>query len=162
MTTSSQQDALLHSENSIDATQDTDSDTATRNAIPALLNPVVDCGREVNENGMIYRAIFKHGRYFHAWKAGKCPFPCDQVSKYTRYCSSYPALPLTTLSPLQQQRDAYNVLHGVVYRHVLGFRGMQGEEELEEVIAGPLVDIRPANVLDVGCGSGIWASDMAK
>jgi len=45
---------------------------------------------------------------------------------------------------------------------VLGFRGLKGERELEDVVAGPLIDAGPGNVLDVGCGSGIRASDIAQ
>lgn len=51
----------------------------------AILNPAPGSVERVQEqsdqNGLtvVYNAIRRHGRFYHAWKPAKYPFPCDVV-----------------------------------------------------------------------------------
>lgn len=47
--------------------------------LSGILNPAPGSIEYIDENGLRYNAIKKHGRCFHTWKAGLHPFPCDQV-----------------------------------------------------------------------------------
>lgn len=51
----------------------------TPTGISDLLNPAPGSVEHVDENGLRYNAVQSHGRWYHAWKEGLYPFPCDQV-----------------------------------------------------------------------------------
>ncbi|KAM0719807.1 hypothetical protein Q7P37_003942 [Cladosporium fusiforme] len=116
---------------------------SSRPTLAALLNPVPGSAQIVVEDDRIpYQAINKHGRYYHAWKAGKYPFPCDLIS-----------------------RDSYNILNGLAYLHCYVQRGLRTNEPLKDVVMRPLVDFHdgpPTKLLDLGCGSGRWVADVAE
>lgn len=93
----------------------------------------------VNESGLSYLALPKNGRYYHAWKPEKYPFPCDLGSRLSD-----------------------EILNGILYLSSYGT--LTKTVQLNDVVLGPLVvNTGPLNrILDLGCGSRLWVSDTAK
>lgn len=107
-----------------------------------LLNPLPGSIQTFTKDGIRYQAIETNGRHYHAWKAGKYPFPCDLTA-----------------------RDSNNILNGLIYLHCYKAGGLGMDAALNEVVMGPLVEFvegPPRRILDLGCGTGIWVSDTAR
>ena len=89
-----------------------------------------------------FLAVRRNNRYYHAWRPGKYPFPCDILA-----------------------RDSDNVLNGAIYQYCLYNRdGLpEGNRSLEDLTMMPLTGVKyPNRVLDLGCGNGSWVTGVAR
>jgi SAM-dependent methyltransferase len=109
----------------------------TRFPITSILNPTTPVA--VNVPGVQNNTIRKNGREFHAWKAGKYPFPCDRVA-----------------------RDNEDILLAATHHFCYGSGGFNFSP-LEKVMIAPLIggNARLRKVLDLGCGSGLFIAATA-
>jgi hypothetical protein len=112
----------------------------TPNAIPVLIpapTPIVVVEQDIQYRS--YRVFSRNGRNFHAWKAGKYPFPCDRVA-----------------------RDNDDIVNAITHHYCYGTGGYDNSL-LEEVLIRPLVGghSRLKRVLDLGCGSGLFVAEVA-
>lgn len=95
----------------------------------------------IEEHHMCFLATPKNDRFYHAWRPGKYPFPCDIIA-----------------------RDGENLLNGIIYEYCLYNRDGLPEDvpTLENLRMMPLTGVQyPNKVLDLGCGNGSWVTDVA-
>ena len=110
-----------------------------RSQINALLRPEYVL---LMLNGTPYWTIAKHGRCYNAWKPEKYPFPCDTNA-----------------------RDDCDLLNATIFHFCYNGNGDREEDEfpLHWAVMRPLVGgPRLSKALDLGCGSGIWVSNVAR
>ena len=95
----------------------------------------------------------ENGRYYHVFKRGTYPFPCDDVCLAFLVDSAW-----TTPSDLelQPERGRQDVCHHLIYKCILR------HVDKQNALAAPLIAQDPNLILDLGCGSGAWCMDMAK
>jgi tRNA G46 methylase TrmB len=88
----------------------------------------------------VYRVFSRNGRNFHAWKAGKYPFPCDWVA-----------------------RDNDDIVTAIAHHYCYGTGGYDNSP-LANVSIGPLIGehLRLRKILDMGCGSGLFVAQAAR
>jgi ubiquinone/menaquinone biosynthesis C-methylase UbiE len=56
----------------------------------------------------------------------------------------------------------YHLIHGIILNHTGASIENEGTQYVQAV-AKPMVPSQtPYSILDLGCGTGIWASDMAR
>jgi tRNA G46 methylase TrmB len=113
----------------------------TPNAMPTLapaLTPIAVVEQDIQYRS--YRIFSRNGRNFHAWKAGKYPFPCDRVA-----------------------RDNDDIVNAITHHYCYGTGGYD-DIPLHEVLIHPLVGELSTlkRVLDLGCGSGLFVAQVAK
>lgn len=89
--------------------------------------------------------------------------------RWTRY-AAFKALQLKftqSLHQLQKERSRYDMMYHLIHGIILNHTGKDIENEgsqYVQAVARPLVPSQtpPYSILDLGCGTGIWASDMAR
>lgn len=93
----------------------------------------------VNDGDVQYRALYRNGRYYHAWRAGKYPFPCDRIA-----------------------RDNEDIMMAAIYHFCYGTGGFD-DSRLEDVLIAPLIrgNSRLRRMVDLACGSGSWVANVA-
>lgn len=103
-----------------------------------MLNPTPPI--VVNEPITQHYTIHKNRREFHAWKAGKYPFPCDRVA-----------------------RDNEDILLATTHHFCYGTGGFELHSLLQDAQVAPLIggDSMLKRILDIGCGSGLFVSGAA-
>ncbi|GAB7322556.1 hypothetical protein MBLNU13_g03475t1 [Cladosporium sp. NU13] len=111
-----------------------------------LLNPSRPSG-DVQQHYVHGRPVSvyeENGRLYHAWKRGTYPYPMDEKER-----SRYDML--------------YHLIHGIILNHTGTAIENEGSQYVQAV-ARPIVPSQtpPYSILDLGCGTGIWASDMAR
>jgi len=106
--------------------------------ITRILNPTPHI--VVNEPLAQCHTIHKNGREFHAWHAGKYPFPCDRAA-----------------------RDNEDILLATTHQFCYGTGGFD-DSLLEHVLIAPLMggESKPKKILDMGCGSGLFIAGAAQ
>lgn len=72
-----------------------------------------------------------------------------------------------SLHQLQKERSRYDMLYHLIHGIILNHTGKDIENEgsqYVQAVARPIVPSQtpPYSILDLGCGTGIWASDMAR
>jgi 2-polyprenyl-3-methyl-5-hydroxy-6-metoxy-1,4-benzoquinol methylase len=94
----------------------------------------------VIEQRRAYRAFSRNGRNFHAWKAGKYPFPCDGVA-----------------------RDNDDIVTAIAYHYCYSNGGYENSS-LEQAKIVPLIGehSRLRKILDTGCSSGLFVAQVAR
>jgi 2-polyprenyl-3-methyl-5-hydroxy-6-metoxy-1,4-benzoquinol methylase len=57
----------------------------------------------------------------------------------------------------------YHLIHGIILKHT-GTNIVNEGNQYVQAVAEPMVkpELPPYSILDLGCGTGIWASDMAR
>jgi 2-polyprenyl-3-methyl-5-hydroxy-6-metoxy-1,4-benzoquinol methylase len=56
----------------------------------------------------------------------------------------------------------YHLIHGIILNHT-GASIVDENNTYMQAVARPMVPSQtPYSILDLGCGTGIWASDMAR
>ena len=73
----------------------------------------------------------------------------------------------TKLTRIQKERSRYDMLYHLIHGIILNHTGTDFESEgtsYVQAVARPIVPSQtpPYSILDLGCGTGIWASDMAR
>ncbi|QIW97528.1 hypothetical protein AMS68_003046 [Peltaster fructicola] len=91
----------------------------------------------------------ENGRHYQLFGQGVPMFPCDE--------------------PEHERQDMlHQVVYGVLLRHLdaekpLCQKIIDGETQIQpNVVANVFVNCIPSRVLDLGCGTGIWAIDVAR
>jgi len=58
----------------------------------------------------------------------------------------------------------YHLIHGIILNHTGGSAIVNDGNQYVQAVAKPIVPSQtpPYSILDLGCGTGIWASDMAR
>ncbi|KAM0694553.1 hypothetical protein Q7P36_004909 [Cladosporium allicinum] len=93
-------------------------------------------------SGRPFGAYEENGRLYHSWRRGTYPYPTDE-----------------------RERNRYDMVHHLVHCIILQHYGEtiktpEGRSQ-PSALARPVIDQTPYSIADMGCGSGIWACDMA-
>jgi 2-polyprenyl-3-methyl-5-hydroxy-6-metoxy-1,4-benzoquinol methylase len=94
----------------------------------------------------------ENGRLYHGYRKGLYMYPCDEVS--LRYAAEWAffAMHYADQLRLQQEKDRMDIYHKFFS---VARRGVHHSAQFTPNYDGP-------RILDLGCGTGIWAIDMAE
>lgn len=87
----------------------------------------------------------ENGRLYHGYRRGIYMYPCDEVRRPR--CAHWPRPP----DAQQQEKDRMDIFHKLFL--------VARRESLHQA---PVVASYQPRILDLGCGTGIWAIDMAE
>jgi hypothetical protein len=92
----------------------------------------------------------ENGRLYHGFRRGLYMFPCDEVCT-PRFC--FPRLRALFAHTAQDEKDRMDIYHKIMEV------ARRGQLHQAPIFVNPN---DPPRILDLGCGTGIWAIDMAE
>lgn len=113
------------------------------------ITPSSSRSSDIKDNGPGGRYT-EFGRQFHTYHKGIYPFPCDEVRNGFKCYKTKRNNSLNNCL-LQLEKERLDIYHQ-----------MFTEARNKQLFSAPIDTNKPFNVLDIGCGSGIWALDVVR